>query len=232
MIREMSNETFLLDLPRVVTPWRLARRLVAPTALAAIATGFAVVGIVTTYRPAGAAAVAWAAGAILLMRPDEHRLALAFREADRRLRTFLVEHAHLRGKKRTRAFFDLINPLDSEASWQALVALNLPRGGWSFLALPALLAATALVSGATLLLAPFSSPLVGLLLAVVAFLSIALGFDAYASTVRSVLGEPAAEAATELRRTLAVMAAVDDALVQLRAVSGDLPSPDTSTDLD
>ena len=28
MMSEMSNETYLLELPRVVTPWRLARRLV------------------------------------------------------------------------------------------------------------------------------------------------------------------------------------------------------------
>ena len=228
---EMSNETYLLELPRVVTPWRLARRLAAPTALAAIATGFAVVGILATYRPAGAAAVAWAAGAILIMRPDETRLATAFREADRRLRIFLAEHGYLRGKERTRAFFDLINPLDSEASWQALVALNLPRGGWNLLAVPALLAATALVTGATILLTPFASPLAGILLAVVALLAILLGFDAYASTVRSVLGEPAAEAATELRRTLAVMAAVDDALLQIRSEPIDAPLADDAAEI-
>jgi membrane protein implicated in regulation of membrane protease activity len=147
------------------------------------------------------------------------------------LRIFLAEHGYLRGKERTRAFFDLINPLDSEASWQALVALNLPRGGWNLLAVPALLAATALVTGATLLLAPFASPLAGILLAVVALLAILLGFDAYASTVRSVLGEPAAEAATELRRTLAVMAAVDDALLQIRSEPIGVPLADDAAEI-
>lgn len=230
-IWEMDEETFLLSLPRVITPWRLLRRLAAPAALAVIATGFAVVGILATSRPAGAAAVAWAAGAILLMRPDEARLAAGFAEANARIRRFLSRHRYLRDQASARSFFEAVNPLDSETSWQALVGMTLPRGAWTALLIPALLASTALVIGATVLLAPFASAGGSFLLVVVTLLAILLGFDAYASTVRSVLSEPAPEAAAGLRRTLTVLAAVDDAVATIRAAGGHLPSDEQSPDI-
>jgi hypothetical protein len=227
----MDEETFLLSLPRVITPWRLLRRLAAPTALAAIATGFAVVGVLATSRPAGAAAVAWAAGAILLMRPDEERLAAGFAEANARIRRFLSRHHYLRDQASARSFFEAINPLDSETSWQALVGMTLPRGAWTALSVPALLAATALVIGATVLLVPFASAAGSLLLVIVTLLAILLGFDAYASTVRAVLSEPAPEAAAGLRRTLTVLATVDDAIAAIHASGGRLPADGESTDI-
>jgi hypothetical protein len=165
------------------------------------------------------------------MRPDEDRLRAAFREADTRLQRFLAANAYLRGKASARSFFELINPLGSETSWQALVGMTLPRGAWTALSIPALLAATALVAGATVLLAPLASAVSALLLALVTLAAILLGFDAYASTVRSVLSEPAAEAATGLRRTLVVLVAVDDAVAKIRADGGHLSVPDESSDM-
>jgi hypothetical protein len=231
MLREMTNDTTLIGFPRILTPRRLASVIGLPLLLASLAAGLAGASLVTGATPLAIAAIAWATGAIFLMRPDPARETAAIELATERLRAFLATSTHLRRSRLSAEFLATVNPLESEYGWPALVALGgLPRGGWTLLAVPAVLAVTALILGATILLAPLG--LGATLLAVlVASMAVLLGLDAHASTVRSALVPFAAEAAVGLRRTLIIIAAIEEAFPGAATAPSSLPSAPPPADI-
>lgn len=206
----MREETLLLGIPKVLTAPRLARALATPLAVAALAAATAIAAILTVRAEIAFTALAWSAGALLLMRPDEAQLDGALHNATSDLRRFLTRRTDVRTLALPSHFLSMVNPLDDEHGWPTLVLLGgLPRGGWHLLAVPPLLAASALfVSGATLVVA-LPVPVAVLLLLSFAAATTLLGLDAYASMLRGTLIPLAPEAARGLRDTLVVLAAIE-----------------------
>jgi protein-S-isoprenylcysteine O-methyltransferase Ste14 len=218
----MRDETLLLGIPKILTSRRLARAIGTPLLLASIAAGATATAFLTGNPGAAVAALAWSAGALIVMRPDEDRLAAALRDATATLRSFLARRDDVRASRLSSEFLSTVNPLDGEHGWPALVLLGgLPRGGWSLLAVPPLLAAGSLFVAGCFLVASLPTLLAILLLLIFAAAATLLGLDAYASMLRGTLVPLAPEAGKGLLTTLTILTAIDIHLPAIAAERDD-----------
>lgn len=230
---QMRDESLLLQIPKVVTRRRLARAVGAPLAIASVAAGATGGALLTGNAGAAVAALAWSAGALLVMRPDEERLAASLRAATAALRAFLARRADVRRSTLSLQFLASVNPLNDEHGWPTLVLLGgLPRGGWSLLAVPPLLASMSLFLAGAFLVAPLPDLTAAILLLAFGGIALLLGLDAYASLLRGTLVPLAPEAGRGLTDTLIVLAVLDVSHPGLAtggdALTGTPGSPDSA----